>query len=97
MKRSCVEPWIENAGETGCLETAFKQNTNDDESESIGSTLQHFCLTCLCTEQNSVVPYLTVFDRNKFEDGTAIVQFIFQTVLKNETVLFIRTEILLQN
>ena len=27
-----VEPWIENIGETECLELAFKQNTNDDES-----------------------------------------------------------------
>ena len=27
-----VEPWIENVGETGCLEPAFKQNTNDDEA-----------------------------------------------------------------
>ena len=34
MKRSSVEPWIENVGETGCLEPAFKQNTNDDD-ESI--------------------------------------------------------------
>ena len=33
MKRSCVEPWIENVGETGGLEPAFKQNTNDDEME----------------------------------------------------------------
>ena len=24
------EQWIENVGETGCLEPAFKQNTNDD-------------------------------------------------------------------
>ena len=31
MKRSSVEPWIENVGETGCLEPAFKQNTNDDD------------------------------------------------------------------
>ena len=31
MKRSSVEPWIENGGETGCLESAFKQNTNDDD------------------------------------------------------------------
>ena len=30
MKRSSVEPWIENVGESGCLEPAFKQNTNDD-------------------------------------------------------------------
>ena len=30
MKRSSVEPWIENVGETGCLEPAFKQNTNDE-------------------------------------------------------------------
>ena len=29
MKRSSVEPWIENVGETGCLEPAFKQNTNE--------------------------------------------------------------------
>ena len=33
MKRSSVEPWIENVGETGCLEPAFKQNTNDDDDE----------------------------------------------------------------
>ena len=31
MKRSSVEPWIENVGETECLEPAFKQNTNDDD------------------------------------------------------------------
>ena len=31
MKRSSVEQWIENVGESGCLEPAFKQNTNDDE------------------------------------------------------------------
>ena len=31
MKRSSVEPWIENAGETGYLEPAFRQNTNDDD------------------------------------------------------------------
>ena len=31
MKRSSVEQWIENVGETGCLEPAFKQNTNDDD------------------------------------------------------------------
>ena len=30
MKRSSVEPWRENFGETGCLEPAIKQNTNDD-------------------------------------------------------------------
>ena len=34
MKRSSVEPWIENVGETGCLEPAFKQNTNNDEDIS---------------------------------------------------------------
>ena len=34
MKRSSVEPWIENVGETGCLEPAFKQNTNDDDNMS---------------------------------------------------------------
>ena len=31
MKRSSVEPLIENVGETGCLEPAFKQNINDDD------------------------------------------------------------------
>ena len=31
MKRSSVEQWIENVEETGCLEPAFKQNTNDDD------------------------------------------------------------------
>ena len=31
MKRSSVEPWIDNVGETGCLEPAFEKNTNDDE------------------------------------------------------------------
>ena len=31
MKRSSVEPWIENVGETVYLEPAFKQNTNDDD------------------------------------------------------------------
>ena len=34
MKRSSVEPWIENIGETEGLEPAFKQNTNDDESNT---------------------------------------------------------------
>ena len=33
MKRSSVWPWIENAGETECLEPAFKQNTNDDDDD----------------------------------------------------------------
>ena len=33
MKRLNVEPWIDNVGETGCLEPAFKQNTNDDENK----------------------------------------------------------------
>ena len=31
MKRSSVKPYIENFGETGCLEPAFNQNTNDDD------------------------------------------------------------------
>ena len=31
MNRLSVEPWIENVGESGCLEPAFKQNTNDDD------------------------------------------------------------------
>ena len=30
MKKSSVEPWIENVGETGCLETAIQQNINAD-------------------------------------------------------------------
>ena len=30
MKISSVEPWIENIAETGCIEPAFKQKTNDD-------------------------------------------------------------------
>ena len=34
MKRSSVEPWIENVGGTGCLEPAFEQNTNDDDELS---------------------------------------------------------------
>ena len=29
-----IKPWIENVGETGCLEPAFKQNTNDDGSRN---------------------------------------------------------------
>ena len=29
-----VEPWIENVGETECLEPAFKQNTNDYDNDS---------------------------------------------------------------
>ena len=33
MKRSSVETWIENVGETVCLEPAFKQNTNDDDDD----------------------------------------------------------------
>ena len=35
MKRSSVEPWIENVGETGCHEPAFKQNTNNDDDETL--------------------------------------------------------------
>ena len=31
MKKSSVKPWIENERETGCLEPAFKQNTNYDD------------------------------------------------------------------
>ena len=31
MKRLSVEPWIENDLETGCLQPALKQNTNDHE------------------------------------------------------------------
>ena len=31
MKRSSVKLCIENVGETGCLEPAFKQNNNDDD------------------------------------------------------------------
>ena len=31
MRRSSVEPWTENVGETGCIEPAFKQSTNDDD------------------------------------------------------------------
>ena len=34
-KRSSVEPWIENVGEAGCLEPAFKQNTNDDDIKAV--------------------------------------------------------------
>ena len=34
MKRSSVEQWIESVGETGCLEPAFKQNTNDDDEKN---------------------------------------------------------------
>ena len=33
MKRSSVETWIANFGETRCLEPAFKQNTNDNEDD----------------------------------------------------------------
>ena len=33
MKRSIVEPWIENVRDTECLQPAFKQNTNDDDDE----------------------------------------------------------------
>ena len=35
MKRSCVEPWIENVGETGFLKPAFKQNNNGDYDGNI--------------------------------------------------------------
>ena len=31
-----IEPWIENVGETGCIEPAFKQNTNhDDDAQNL--------------------------------------------------------------
>ena len=33
MKRSNIDPWIKNIGETGFLEPPFKQNTNDDETK----------------------------------------------------------------
>ena len=35
MKRSRVDPWVENFGETGCLEPAFKRKTNDDDRDTI--------------------------------------------------------------
>ena len=41
MKRSSIEPLIENVGETGCLEPAFKQKTNDDDDETIWFKLWH--------------------------------------------------------
>ena len=37
MKSSSVVPWIEKVGETECLETAFKQNTDDDVEPKISS------------------------------------------------------------
>ena len=33
IKRSSVEPWIENVGENGCLEPVLKQKTNGDKNE----------------------------------------------------------------
>ena len=33
MKRSSVESWLENVGETGCQEPSFKQNTNYDDDD----------------------------------------------------------------
>ena len=33
MKRSIVEQLIDNVGETGCLESAFKQNTSDYKNQ----------------------------------------------------------------
>ena len=42
VKRSSVEPWIEIDGETGCIEPAFKQNTNDDDDDDhIEISLNH--------------------------------------------------------
>ena len=35
MKRSSVEQLIENVGETGCFESDFKKNTNDDDQKTI--------------------------------------------------------------
>ena len=32
VKILIVEPWIANAGVIGCLEPAFKQNTNHDDN-----------------------------------------------------------------
>ena len=46
MKRSSVEPWIENVGETGCLVSAFKQNTNDEE-------LREFCQSTKVREKTT--------------------------------------------
>ena len=33
MKIASDEPWIENDRETGFLEPAFKQNSNDDDDD----------------------------------------------------------------
>ena len=41
MKRSSGEPLIENVGEAGCLESAFKQNTNDDDELQIQRNVNH--------------------------------------------------------
>ena len=35
MKRSSVEPWRENVGETECLEPALEQSTNHDFQRKI--------------------------------------------------------------
>ena len=40
MKRSSVETQIENVGETGCLESAFKQNANNDDVNKDFSQLE---------------------------------------------------------
>ena len=51
MKISSVEPWIENVGETGCLEPAFKQNTNDDDDvDTPFSVFQ-------CIHQNLIIKF----------------------------------------
>ena len=36
-----VEPWLENVGETGCLEPAFKQSTNDDDHNRVINYREH--------------------------------------------------------
>ena len=55
MKRSSIEPWIENVGETGCLEPAFKQNTNDDDDIKSFSIKILFNLLIILSKYNKLI------------------------------------------
>ena len=46
IKRSSVEPWIENVEETGCLKPAFKQNTNYGDQNDLDYVVDSVVITC---------------------------------------------------
>ena len=47
MKRSIIEQWRDNVGETGCLVPAFKQNTNDNDDDTM-SIKRRICKFLKC-------------------------------------------------